>query len=82
MAVAGYVKVYAKRKGRLPKHFVTRIFRPTPMRFYAGNSTNSSSSGRGHAYPCLVSRHAKRPAPVVDPTRTSAQSLFIPPDIV
>ena len=54
MAVAGYVKVYAKRKGRLPKQLRHARFPADAKALYAGNSTNSSSSGRGHAYPCCT----------------------------
>ena len=44
VAVAGYVKVYAKRKGRLPKHFVTRVFRPTPRRFTRGTRRTQAAA--------------------------------------
>ena len=49
VAVAGYVKVYAKRKGRLPKQLRHARLPADAKALYAGNSTNSSSSGRGHA---------------------------------
>lgn len=70
MAVAGYVKVYAKRKGRLPKQL---------------RHARLPADAKARELDELKQQRSRTRLPVLHrsiPTRTSAQSLFIPPDIV